>query len=228
MPVCLFDIDGTLLNSGGAGQVAMEAALESEFNVTAPTEGLSFAGRTDRAITEDLLDYHSVEQSAENLARFLDAYLSRLPNELVGRTGVILPGVEAVLESLHASGDMILGLLTGNLRRGAELKLSHYRLDHYFCCGGFGDHHRDRDDVARTAAEDVRREFGDSATDEIWVFGDTPADVQCGRAIGARVIAVATGHYSSEELAATEPDFLFDDFSDTGAVLSVLTGTQAL
>jgi phosphoglycolate phosphatase len=222
MRVCLFDIDGTLLNSGGAGQAAMEAALEVAFGVTAPTEGIAVAGRTDRAITADLMLFHGIAETDENRARFTQTYLSHLPQVLAASDGLVLPGVRELLAELSQQANGVMGLLTGNFRRGAEAKLTHYELLHYFQCGGFGDHHHHRDDVARAALADFRQQFKDTELTSLIVIGDTPADVQCGRAIGARVIAVATGIVSREQLAATDPDYLFDDFSDAGRVLEAL------
>jgi len=218
MAVCLFDIDGTLLSSGGAGQAAMEAALESTFGITAPTEGISVAGRTDRAIVSDLMQYHGIDDATENWSRFVDAYLDRLPQELSSREGLVLPGVESLLTELHSRSSLTLGLLTGNFRRGAELKLNHYELSSFFTGGGFGDDHFERDDVARVALVDVREKTGTSDNADVWVIGDTPADVQCGRAINATVIAVATGMYSIDELEAVEPDYLCEDFADVELV----------
>ncbi|MHC4879425.1 MAG: HAD family hydrolase [Planctomycetota bacterium] len=223
MPVYLFDIDGTLLRSGGAGQAAMEVGLERAFGITAPTEGISVAGRTDFAIIGDLLEYHRVAPTDENRQRIIDEYLSHLPTELSTREGLILPGVVELLDRLNAIEESHLGLLTGNLRRGAELKLTHFELIHHFKWGGFGDEHAHRDDVARAAFAEVLSEMPHAESDTVWVIGDTPADVQCGRAIGASVLAVATGLYSNEQLAATEPDQLVADFSDVETILDLLT-----
>lgn len=221
MAICLFDIDGTLLSSGGAGQAAMEAALESTFGITAPTEGIAVAGRTDKAIVTDLFTFHGIDCSTENWQLFVDAYLNQLPVQLSTRVGLVLPGVEAILADLHRREALTLGLLTGNFQRGAELKLTHYQLAEYFSGGGFGDEHLDRDDVARTALADVQGKCGSDRHSEVWVIGDTPADIQCGRAIDAQVIAVATGLYSIDELESCEPDYLCEDFSDVELVLEV-------
>ena len=222
MIVCLFDIDGTLLSSGGAGQAAMEHALERVFGITGPTEGIGYAGRTDRAITTDMLRYHGVAPTDQVVSTFLNAYLDQLPHELAACPGLILPGVCEVLRRLKESPDFALSLLTGNFQRGAHVKLQHYDLLHYFNGGGFGDHHRDRDDVARAAVDDVRAEYKAHDSLEFRVIGDTPADIQCGRAIGAVTVAVATGVYSAEELKQTAPDFLFEDLSDIEQVLIAL------
>ncbi len=222
MRVLLFDIDGTLLNSGGAGQAAMEDALESAFGVTRQTEGIPVAGRTDRAITSDMMQFHDIPLTEENSGRLYAHYLQHLPKRLGTRGGLVLPGVETLLAQLAAEADCLLGLLTGNFKRGAEIKLSHFELAHHFRCGGYGDHHHDRDDVAREAKSEALRTLGRDEHDDVWVIGDTPNDVKCGRAIGARVVAVATGHFSDDELKATCPDFLFRDFADVAAVTDVL------
>ncbi len=224
MAVCLFDIDGTLLSTGGAGQAAMEVALELVFGITDPTEGISVAGRTDRAIVTDLMKFHGVEAADANWSRFVDAYLERLPHELGLRDGLILPGVEALLAELHRRESLAMGLLTGNFRRGAELKLDRYQLHDYFCGGGFGDDHFDRDDVAKASLADMRKTKEIPSDDEVWVIGDTPADVKCGRAINATVVAVATGLHSIDDLEACDPDFLCEDFSDVDLMLGIFPG----
>ena len=224
MHVCFFDIDGTLLKTGGAGQAAMEAALLSEFQADRPVEGIPMAGRTDRAIVSDLFAYFGVESNEAEWANFMAAYLRHLPDLLQQMQGAVLPGIAGVLEELHRRDDVLLGLLTGNFRAGAQLKLEHYRLAHYFLFGGYGDRHHHRDDVAGEALTEAERHHGDAfPAERVWVIGDTPADVQCARAIGAQSVAVATGTYSRSDLQATAPDHLFDDFSDPLKLVSLLT-----
>src|SRR4029434_4247922 len=120
-----------------------------------------------------------------------------------------------LLAELHQRGDIALGLLTGNLRDGARHKLAHYRIDHYFQFGGFGDQHCDRNDVAREAVAALTMHSAiEIQTDDIWVIGDTPLDIQCARSVGVRVLAVATGMHSVTELAVEQPDLLLPDLSD--------------
>lgn len=223
MHVILFDIDGTLLHSGGAGQAGIERALELAFGVTAPTDGIPTAGRTDRGIGRDLIRFHGLEESETTHARLQQTYLSVLPQELAGRQGIVYPGVRELLNRLSRRNDVRLGLLTGNYREAAWQKLRHFGLAEHFAFGGFGDDHADRDDVARQALAAAAEHHAPHtiSRDKLWVIGDTPADVRCGRAIEARVIAVATGLYSFAELQKTEPDHLFADFSDVEAVLSL-------
>lgn len=221
MHVCLFDIDGTLLSSGGAGKAAMEAALASAFGVRQIVGRVPFAGRTDRAIGRDLFRVHAIAESPENWQRFVAEYLLHLPGCLTRHQGRVLPGIVQLLAHLQSRDATILGLLTGNLRDGARIKLSHYNLFHHFAFGGYGDHHWDRDDVAREALALVRRHCnGSERLDRVWVIGDTPLDVRCARAIGARVAAVATGLHSLDELAAEDPDCLLPDLSDPTELLA--------
>lgn len=224
MQVCLFDIDGTLLNTGGAGSTAMLASVEAEFGVQEPLHGIPAAGRTDRAITLDVFNAFGLPLDEATYARFLDVYVSLLPEHLKMHTGTVFPGVAELLSALRGRGDVALGLLTGNFQSGAWLKLKHYALHEFFDFGGFGDRYVHRNDVAREALELIRRRLGaDFDPSDVWVVGDTPADVECARAIGANAIAVATGIFSAEELAAANPDFLWNDLSDIERFLRLMS-----
>jgi len=223
MHVCLFDIDGTLLDTGGAGQAAMEAAIRSEFGTQQTVEGIWTAGRTDRAIMVDLFEYFGVAFDEQACRQFQAAYFEHLPEHLSRCSGLALPGVPELLETLSGRDDVVLGLLTGNFRHGAQLKLGHHGLFDYFEFGGFGDHHLDRDDVAREALAQVHERMdGTLDIGRVWVIGDTPADIRCARAIGANAVAVSTGIYPAEELAAGSPDHLFDSFLDHRPLLALL------
>jgi phosphoglycolate phosphatase-like HAD superfamily hydrolase len=224
MLVCLFDIDGTLLSSGGAGKAAMERALHTEFDVPATSGGTPFSGRTDRAIARDLFALHGIPESATTWQRFLSAYLSHLPASLSSHRGAVLPGIVALLEHLAKRDGAIVGLLTGNVREGARVKLGHYGIYEHFAFGGFGDHHLERNDVARDALTAVRNHAGmPIAPDRIWVIGDTPLDVRCARCIGARAVAVATGYHSAPALAEEKPDLVLNDLSDPQPLLDLWT-----
>jgi phosphoglycolate phosphatase-like HAD superfamily hydrolase len=216
MKICLFDIDGTLLSSGGAGKAAMEEALRAEFDLPEIRAKVNYSGRTDRAIVADLMRLHDIDETPASRGRFLAGYLHRLPEHLRNATGKgVLPGIKYLLEHLGGRDRVAVGLLTGNIREGARIKLGHYGLYHHFSFGGFGDEHHDRDEVAREAWAVVRERFGPEVRlDNVWVIGDTPMDVRCARAIGARCLAVATGFHSVDELSATEPDLLLPDLSD--------------
>lgn len=214
MPILLFDIDGTLVRTGGAGKAAMEAGLRAAFGIAELRDVVPYSGRTDRAIGRDLLAVHGIEPSPANQVRLQEAYLSHLPGSLATLSGMICPGIAELLRHLHPRNDVLLGLLTGNVRTGAKHKLGHFGLWEYFACGGFGDEHYERDDVARLAIAEVNSHLGRNvALSDVWVIGDTPLDIQCARAIGARVVAVATGWHSVDELENHSPDFLFADLS---------------
>jgi phosphoglycolate phosphatase-like HAD superfamily hydrolase len=220
MHVCLFDIDGTLLSSGGAGKAALEMGLAEEFGIAGPIEKLSLSGRTDFAIVTDLLALSAIPDTPQNRARVLAAYLRHLPGCLHRCAGKVLPGVAELLGHLRGRADVAVGLLTGNVRAGAKAKLGHFGLFEHFAFGGYGDVHRDRDDVAREALAEVHRHLnGNVAAERIWVIGDTPHDIRCARAIGAKAVAVTTGWHTRAELEPHAPDLLLDDLSDHAPLL---------
>lgn len=221
--IYLFDIDGTLLRSGRAGQLAMEETLKQEFGVTQLDYEIPTAGRTDRAIITDLFAWHAVPMTEERFNRFRDRYFSLLPAHLQ-QGGLVLPGVADLLAELAQQATDRLGLLTGNFEISGWLKVKHYALDHFFQFGTFGDFHVDRDDLARLALANLQQRWGTGIDPQnIWVIGDTPADIQCARAIGARVLAVATGRYSLSELQNAQPDAALDNLGDMSQSLSILS-----
>lgn len=221
MRILFFDIDGTLIRSGGAGMAAMRQALAQEFGLTQVREDISFSGRTDPSIGFDLLRHHDLDVTEANRVRLEDAYLALLPEMLTRAGGLVLPGIERLLAGLAERDHLALGLLTGNVRRGAEVKLTHFKLWDYFRFGGFGDGFHDRDDVARSAMVEAERFLGRRPDpNDVWVIGDTPLDVRCARAIGAKAVAVATGWHSVEELAASEPDCVLSDFTQAPELLA--------
>jgi phosphoglycolate phosphatase-like HAD superfamily hydrolase len=223
MHVCLFDIDGTLISSGGAGKAALEMALADAFGLPHRIEKLSLSGRTDRAIIRDVLRLYRIADTPQNWQRLTAAYLEHLPGCLERLNGRILPGIVELLAMLHTRDDVLLGLLTGNVRAGARVKLDHFGLFDFFPFGGYGDDHLDRDDVAREAVTEVRARLnGQYDAERVWVIGDTPLDIRCARAIGARAVAVATGWHAPEELAAHAPDLLVNDLANATPLLDRL------
>lgn len=220
MQVCLFDIDGTLINTGRAGRAAFYATLEHEFQLPAPHHDVPFSGRTDRSIVGDLFHHHEIENTPENTSRFFTAYWKQLPLMLNGRGGVVLPGVEALLVQLVGRQDVAIGLLTGNTRRGAGMKLGHFGLMQYFSFGGYGDQHLDRNHVAAEALQAAGEFLGQNVEPaNVWVIGDTPLDIRCARAIGANAVAVATGGHTLDELAQAKPDLLLADLDAADEML---------
>lgn len=226
MFVILFDIDGTLISTGGAGMESLMSAMREEFGVAEPRE-VPVNGRTDRGIARSLFERHAIEDTEPNWERFRDAYLRNLAKHLPQKQGRVLPGVGELLAALRGQEEVLIGLLTGNVRAGAQLKLRHYGLADHFAFGGFGDRHADRDLVAGDAltASHEHAAIHGRTPRQVWVVGDTPLDVRCARAIGARAIAVATGGCSAAELEAAAPDFLAADLSQTGEILRVLART---
>ncbi len=211
----LFDIDGTLLHTGGAGRKAFRHAFGTAFGVSNGTEGIEFAGRTDTSIVRELFLKHSVDHSNENLHRFFDTYYFWLDHILHNSEGNECPFVREFIHSLKSlPNPPTLGLLTGNVRLGAEIKLRHYGLWEEFCTGGFGDDHENRGEIAKVARSRGSEMLGHRlAGDEILVIGDTPLDVACARAISARCLAVATGHSPVTELESHSPTWAVRDLS---------------
>lgn len=228
----LFDIDGTLVQTGGAGQLAFAETFAADFGVPKISSAVGFAGRSDRAIAMDLFAAHDLPTTEENWRRFRESYVTRLPNALVVKDGRVLPGVTALLDALDEVPHAAVGLLTGNIRAGAEKKLNHYGLGNRFAFGGFGDDTNDRCEIAaiaqaaaaQFAAERQRRHAPLLGT---MVIGDTIHDIRCARAIGALAVAMPTGGSTYDELAAEGPDILLNDLSDSSRLLAVLSEALA-
>jgi phosphoglycolate phosphatase-like HAD superfamily hydrolase len=219
----LFDIDGTLIHSGGAGVHALIHAFKERFGVNDDLDDIEIAGMTDSGIVVSILNKHKIPATNENLSAFLDSYVHFLSLELPRRKGKLLPGVLELLERLKTRPHVVLALLTGNVSRGARLKLEHYGVWHFFEFGAFADDHRDRNELGRFARARAKEKHGQEfAASEIDVIGDTPRDIACGKALGARTIAVATGTWGREELAKHHPDFLIDDLSNVETIMDTL------
>jgi phosphoglycolate phosphatase len=222
----LFDIDGTLVLTGGAGGRAMSRAFDDIFAIADAFTGAPMAGRTDAWILNDAAAAHGIPPDSPGLARFREVYLRHLAIELehpgASRKGV-MPGVRALLDALADRDDVCLALLTGNYEAGARLKLQHFDLWKYFACGAFGDAAPHRNVLVPRALARVKECEGliFSPADTV-VIGDTPLDVACAAHAGARSLAVATGSHSVEELRAAGADGVLRDLGDTGAVLRLL------
>jgi len=224
----LFDIDGTLITSRGAGRRAMRTALERVFGAAGGIDQYNLGGRTDTRIVHDVMGAlgWEPERVNERLDDFFEAYAGGLTSEIGdGRHVVTLPGVTAVIERLAASRDVVLGLVTGNIEEGARIKLLPTGLWPRFRVGAYGSDHMDRRRLPSLAARRAHALVGYAfAPPEVVVIGDTPHDIDCARAFGATAIAVTTGQYSRAELLADRPDHLFDDLGDVEKVLeAVLT-----
>jgi len=209
----LFDIDGTLIRTGGAGVKAFAKTFEAEFKVWDGFEQLQFAGRTDGGIVREFFSLHQIEPTPENFTRFFERYVFWLAQLLPECQTAVCPGVWDFLRGLQRLAQPpLLGLLTGNLRLGAEIKLRHLNLWDVFQTGAFADDHDDRNQIAAVARQRGSRILGTELRgEEIVVVGDTPHDIRCGRAIGAKVLAVATGGSKLEELQAHRADWALPD-----------------
>ena len=203
----------------------MTQAFWELFSVDDAFRDIPLPGRTDSWILSDAAAAHGIALDSPDLARFPDIYLRHLATELdrPGPRKGVMPGVRALLDTLEARDDVYLALLTGNYEAAARLKLEHFDLWRYFTCGAFGDAAPDRNGLLPKAVARIAACGGPSieATEAV-VIGDTPLDVACAAAAGARSIAVATGNYSVDELRASGADVVFEDLSDTRAVLAAI------
>lgn len=224
----LFDIDGTLLVSASAGRRSIEAIFAEEFADLSFFSAVRFDGKTDPQIVRELYLAAGVPDRATDakVADILARYLVRLEQEFAVSTASVraLPGIVPLLDALAQREDAVVGLLTGNVARGAELKLGAAGLGRErFALGAFGCDSAHRPDLPMIAARRAEAIFGRLPSGhDVVILGDTPADVTCGAAIGARAIAVATGSYSRDELAAAGAHAAFDTFDDTAAVLEAI------
>jgi len=210
----LFDIDGTLVRTGGAGMKAFAKTLTTEFNAVDGIERLNFAGRTDTSLVREFFGPRQIEPTPQNFERFFERYVFWLDHILRESKTEVCPGVWEFIHALQRLPQApLLGLLTGNIRLGAEIKLRHFNLWEAFQTGAFGDDHEERDQIAAVAHQRGSRILGtDLRGDEVVVIGDTPLDIRCARAIGARALAVATGGTKLAELKQHQPDWAIPDF----------------
>lgn len=224
----LFDVDGTLIRTGGAGVRAFAKVFSTEFGAPEGSAGLSFAGRTDLSLVREFFTLHKIPATPENFARFFERYAFWLDHMLSEGRIEVCAGVWDFLHGLQSlSPAPLVGLLTGNIRLGAEIKLRRAGMWHYFETGAFADDHEDRDQIAAIA-----RERGSSMLrerlrpEQVLVIGDTPLDIRCARAIQAKVLAVATGGAPLEQLQGHRPDWAVADLSCV--TVAEVTGNGAL
>lgn len=209
----LFDVDGTLLTTDGAAREAISLAVAAEFGIRDDLRDIAFAGRTDPLILGDILRKHALSLDEEGTARFWNEAMARMADVLRADRGRLLPGVPRLLDQVGSDGRWAVGLLTGNTRRMADVKLGHFGVRERFEFGAFGDEAPDRNALARIAVARARERYG-VAPSRCVVVGDTEHDIACARAAGAWAVAVATGVRSREDLAAHSPDLLLDDLAD--------------
>jgi phosphoglycolate phosphatase-like HAD superfamily hydrolase len=215
----LFDIDGTLILTGGAGVKAFGKVFETEFKAVDGFEKLKFAGRTDTGLVREFFGYHRIPPTDENFKRFFERYVFWLDHILKETQTTVCVGVWEFIRGLQGlANPPVLGLLTGNIRLGAEIKLRHAGLWDVFVMGGFADDSEERDKIAAIAKERGSRLLKEELEGEqVVVIGDTPLDIRCARAIGAKVLTVATGTVPIEELASHRPEWAMKDLTEVTA-----------
>jgi phosphoglycolate phosphatase-like HAD superfamily hydrolase len=215
----LFDIDGTLVHTGGAGTAAFSKTFATEFNRHHGAEKMKFAGRTDVSLVREFFKIHGLPETPEHFRQFFERYVFWLDHIVAQSTGGECRGVRKFIADLQTlPNPPVLGLLTGNIRLGAEIKLRRFGLWELFQFGGFADDHEDRNHIAVAALERGRRLLGKSLPpQEVVVIGDTPFDIQCGKFIGAKVLAVATGGMKLDELKKCRPDWAVEDLTKVSA-----------
>ncbi len=226
MKAVLFDVDGTLLWTDGAGRRAIHRALLEVLGIEHPAAGFRFDGRTDPEIVRLLAAAAGRGHGPGVVADVLTRYVTLLDGELAraGHKTTVYPGIFQLVEALERRKDAVIGLLTGNVAEGARLKLRSGGLDiRRFRVGAFGSDHEERKELPAIAQRRTRETLGlDLAGQDIVIVGDTPADVTCGQGIGARAIGVATGSYTTADLLAAGAYAAFADLSDTEAVLEAI------
>ena len=208
----LFDSEGTLVDTGGAGMLALREAARDLFGEDGPE--LDLAGSTDEGLVRGILAHFEEPFSPERAQEFYRVYLGYLSQHLAGGSfhGRVLPGVMDLLDAYRGAG-AVLGLLTGNIAEGAAMKVRHYGMEDYFAFGAYGDDHHDRNLLGPIALDRARAATGvDYLASETLVIGDTPKDIACGRAIGAMTVCVATGAFSANELRDHGADIVFETF----------------
>lgn len=212
----LFDIDGTLLDSGGAGMRSLDLAFREVFSIEEAFMNVQMAGKTDLQIIREACVVHNISADNGFLPLVLSSYLKNLRNEINRGDKKLKPGIPKLLEDLSSSSLCSLGLLTGNIEEGAKVKLSSLGIDHYFITGGFGSDADDRNLLLPIAADRFTRLTGRQLEYcDCIVIGDTPLDVSCSKPYGAFSVAVASGPYTEEELLKTGADLVLPDLSDT-------------
>lgn len=228
MRLLLFDIDGTLLDTRGAGLGALLDAVEEVFEVPRDlVPPLDLAGATDGGVMRFLLGSLGRRDEAALRQRYWESYLGHLERRLNEEAfaGVALPGVRGLMEALAGMPEVRLGLLTGNVREGARRKLRRFELEAFFEEGAFGDDAEDRNLLGPVAVKRFESRAGRPiAVDEVVVIGDTVKDVACARALGARCLAVATGVHGRAGLVESGAWHCLDDLGDTERVVDLLTG----
>lgn len=218
----LFDIDGTLLDTRGAGRRSFVRTLEEVFGWRDEIPYVNFAGNTDLNVLKQVMAAHGRVLTEEDRATFFGRLPQALDEAAAQAELILFPGVRALLEALSADARVLLGLVTGNVEACARIKLRQFDLHDHFVLGAFGDEHADRVEIAQLALRRLKQVAGPRGLDRCYLIGDTPFDVAAARSIGAVAIAVATGQFDRNALLRTGADHVVSDLSDTAALLGLL------
>lgn len=224
MKLVLFDIDGTLMSTGAAGADAMRRAFAELCGIADGFAGIEMSGKTDIAILREALTNHQIAEAAVPVEVFYERYIPHLRVTLQEphRPRRLMPGIPALLDALAGRPDLVLGLLTGNVALGAQLKLESFGIWHYFRLGAYGSDHADRNALVPIALQRAQAVLGQTIpAQQTFVIGDTPRDIACARVHGARAVAVATGNYTLAELHHYQPEYSFADLGDIASVLRI-------
>jgi len=227
MRLVLFDVDGTLLLTGGAGGRALSGAIAQIYTLPTGTEGVRYDGKTDPQIVREILSHHGQEDrfNDEEVSSLFSIYLALLRKELTaGDDFLVLPGAHELVRTLDRQENFLLGLATGNIEEGARLKLERAGLDSFFAFGGFGSDAENRTDVIRIAMERGRQRNAQLKPENVFVLGDTPRDIVHAKEAGVCTLAVASGNYSLDALQSYKPDLAVASLQPIEPIVEFLSG----
>jgi len=221
MKLVLFDVDHTLMDIGKAHKETFGEAFEEVLGYPIHIREWKYSGYTDLEIIHTYLDEKGIEKDPDTIAKIIKVMIRNFMNKDL-KDSFLLDGVPSILNELKDK-DVVIGLVTGNLEEIAYTKLKHFNIDEYFIVGGFGDASIVRADLVDIAIEKTEKQFGKVSRDNVYIIGDTIYDIKAARGAGVKVIAIATGTNSVEELTEKNPDFLFEDMKDINKVINVIT-----
>lgn len=222
MKLLLFDIDGTLINTGGAGKKSMEIAFEKIWGIHNGFAGIFMMGKTDPEILREAVSSNNLNWNERNIKKFRKTYFKTLRREIKKNSPEkgLCSGIVNLLKILDGRNHIIISLLTGNFKKSALIKLNHFKIAHFFQHGAFSDDSEKREDLVSIAKKRIEKDKNIKLSPgDIYVIGDTPLDISCAKKNGVQSIGVATGVHTFKDLKALNPDHLFSDFSDTESIL---------
>ncbi len=224
MKLLLWDIDGTLVLTGGAGMRAMNRAFSDLFDVKDALKGVNMAGRTDTSIIQDAIEKFDIPYTEQIFQQYKELYYRYITEEIESDhpDKTVMTGVNELLDKLDKREDVVLALLTGNWEKSGRIKLAHFDLDRYFVFGAFADDSGIRNDLYPFAVKRFQERYGFAPDKkQTFIIGDTPADINCAKPHGVVSVGVAAAHYDRHELLRYEPDYIFDDLSDLDEVIKI-------